>query len=90
MKINAEKLEELCAKIADLTDSNEHTQALLEIAKFFKIKHFINIFQAIITIADEEGGMVIGEYRSATGKRLLNCIKQEYGQEVYEKINNSR
>ena len=90
MKINAEKLEELCAKIADLTDNNEHTQVYLEIAKFFKIKHFVNIFQAIITITDEEGCMVIGEYRPATGKRLLNCLKQEYGQEVYEKINNSR
>lgn len=89
MKINAEKLEELCAKIADLTDNNEHTQVYLEIAKFFKIKHFVNIFQAIITIANEEGYMAIGEYRTATGKRLLNCIKQEYGKEIYQQIYDS-
>ena len=90
MKINAEKLEELCVKVKALTEENEFTQSHLEIAKFFRYDHFITIFKAIETIANQEGFMPIGEYRLYAAERQLNTIKQEYGQEIYEKINNSR
>ena len=84
-------LEQLCTELKDLTWYNEHTLAKLVIAEHFKLDKFFRIFKAIEQISDAEG-FLPGEleaYRYRKGIELLNAIKQEHGEEIYNKIYNS-
>ena len=80
------QLAELCKKVSELTDQNDHTEARIAISKFFGLKHFTKIFEAIQVINNAEGSMPISEYRQTVGYRLLQAIKQEYGSDVSVQI----
>ncbi len=84
-------LEQLCTELKDLTWHNEHTQAKLEIANHFRLDKFFRIFKAIEQIHDAEGYLPgeLSDYRRRKGLELLNAIKQEHGEEIYNKIYNS-
>ncbi len=84
-------LNALCDNLKELTWYNEHTQAKIVIAEHFKLNKYIKIFKAIEQISDAEG-LLPGEleaYRYRKGIELLNAIKQEHGEEIYNKIYNS-
>ena len=84
-------LKQLCTEVKDLTWYNEHTLAKLVIAEHFKLDKYIKIFKAIEQICDAEG-FLPGEleaYRCRKGQELLDAIKQEHGEEIYNKIYNS-
>jgi len=84
-------IEQLCTEIKDLTWYNEHTRAKIVIAEHFKLVKYANIFKALEQICDAEG-FLPGEleaYRSRKGLELLKAIKQDHGEEIYNKIHNS-
>jgi hypothetical protein len=83
---NALELNALCKIVAEKTDQNDHTGAKLVIAYHFGMKNYARVFEAIQVIADFEGSMPIGEYRSIVGKRMLADIRQNYGEDVFGKI----
>ena len=84
-------IEQLCTELKELTWHNEHTQAKLEIANHFRLDKFFRIFKAIEQIGDAEGCLPgeLSAYRYRKGIELLNALKQEYGEEIYNKIYNS-
>jgi hypothetical protein len=83
---NPSALDTLCKIVAEKTDQNDHTGAKLVIAYHFGMKAYARVFEAIKVIHDFEGSMPIGEYRAIVGKRMLAEIRQNYGEDVYEKI----
>ena len=82
---------QLCEKIEQLTCNNCHTEAKIEIAKFFGYTNFVKIFQAIETIHNAEGHLSgeICDYRTRKGKELIECIKINHGAEIAQKVYNS-
>lgn len=84
-------LEQLCTEVKELTWYNEHTKAKLVIAEYFKLDKYIKIFKAIEQIGDAEGFLPgeLSTYRHRKGIELLNAIKQEQGEEIYNKIYNA-
>lgn len=75
---------EMCKKVAQQTDNNDHTGAKITVAKFFKFGHFIKVFEAVKQIQDEEVFLdgSIADYRCRKGKELINHIEQEHGKEI--------
>lgn len=84
-------LEQLCTELKDLTWYNEHTEAKIVIAKYFKLNKYIKIFKAIEQICDVEGYLPgdLSKYRYRKGVELLDAIKQEHGEEIYNQVYNS-
>jgi len=79
---------EMCEKIAQQTDHNDHTGAKITCAKFFKYDQFTRIFEAIDRIHVTEGFLPgdVGNYRCAKGKELLSLIESEHGKEIKELV----
>ena len=85
------ELEIFCVRLKQLTWDNEHTQAKLEIANHFKLDKHFRIFKGIEAIHDAEGYLPaeMNGYRYRKGVELLEAIKQEHGEEVYQQIYDS-
>lgn len=81
----------LCKTVKQMTWDNDHTGALLAIAKHFGLTGFVTIFKAIEEIHRVEGSMSpdLGAYRQRKGDELLNAIRQEHGEAVYQQIYDS-
>lgn len=71
-------------KIEKMTDSNDHTGTVVELAKFLGNKQFITIATAIQTIHNADKGMSpdLGKYREEIRQRILNGIQQKKGKDV--------
>ena len=84
-------IEQLCTEVIDLTWYNYHTLAKLAIAEHFKLVEYANIFKAIEQISDAEGYIPVEleAYRCRKGQELLDAIKQEHGEEIYQQVYNS-
>lgn len=84
-------LNELCVKVKQLTWENDHTGAKLAIAEHFKYAKYVKILKAIEVIHDAEGCMAydLGAVRRRVGDELLNAVKKEHGEEIYQKVYNS-
>lgn len=82
------KIDALYKKIRNLTDTNNHTLARLELAKFLNHKKYINLFNAIETIHDAEGHMPmeIAKYRSELGKQLMDIAKKKMDKDSFTKL----
>jgi hypothetical protein len=76
------------AAIEDLTDRNDHTGAVLELAKQLNQKDFIKVLEAIEIIHEFEGSMPdeIHTYRKGLKNRLMQLLKSKYSNEEYEAI----
>lgn len=83
-----EDLEDLIEVVADLTDSNDHTNAYATIANFFGFKALAKLFGLIMDIQEIEGHTPskVSEYRYELYQLLMTSIKREAGKEVYERI----
>lgn len=81
-------IKDLCTEIENLTDNNAHTNAKLVVAEFFKYEHFTKIFKAINTIHDTEGHLPgeICAYRREKGIELMNLIKSDQGEDIFNQI----
>ncbi len=84
-------LEQLCTEIKSLTWHNEHTLAKIKIAEHFELHKYVKIFKAVEQICDAERCLPteLSDYRYRKGLELLEAIKQEHGDEIYNKIYNS-
>ena len=79
----------IIAKIAKLTDRNDHTASVMELATFLNNTKAVKILQAIETIHTIEGSMPteISKYRSSVLKDLMDKFKSKYGQDAANELN---
>ena len=79
----------IVAKIAKLTDRNDHTGSVLELATFLNDTKSVKLLQAIQTIHTIEGSMPseISKYRDNILKDLMNKFKSKYGQDSFNQLN---
>ena len=89
-KINeAKDIAPLIADIEKYTDRNDHTSAVLTLAKFLGQTKYIKLIEAIQIIHRIEGSMPseISKYRSILLKDLIDKFKSKYGQDAASKLN---
>jgi hypothetical protein len=82
------KVQATADKIAQLTDDNNHTEAVVELAKFVANKKYVTILAAITTISKLEGDIPLQlvMYRSEIRRELLKQVQSKYGKEAVELI----
>jgi len=75
-------------ELVDLTDGNDHSGAVLALAKMLKHTQYVKIASAIVQIHNAEGSMPdsISTYRSQILKKLLAVVEQKYGNEVRNQV----
>ena len=80
---------QIVAKIAKLTDRNDHTGSVMELATFLNDNTSIKKLQAIETIHTIEGSMPteISKYRSSVLKDLMDKFKSKYGSDAAKELN---
>lgn len=84
----ASDVDNVAKKIARLTDNNNHTEAICELAKFVGDKKWITICNSISAIHDAEGSMPIAllKYRNEIYDRLINAVGHKFGTPTKAKI----
>ena len=80
---------QIVAKIAKLTDRNDHTGSVLELATFLNDTKTVKLLQAIQTIHTIEGSMPseISKYRDNILKDLMSKVKSKYGSDAAKELN---
>ena len=78
----------IVAKIAKLTDRNDHTGSVLELATFLNDTKSVKLLQAIQTIHTIEGSMPneLIKYRSSILKDLTDKFKSKYGDDAAKEL----
>ena len=78
----------LLTELRELTDANQHTEALLQIAKHFRLRKLVKAFEAIETLHVEMGSLDFGlrEVRQRLSTRLFSYIKDQHGEQVRKQI----
>ena len=91
MDAKDEKFIQLCKSVANLTDKNYHTLAKKEIADFFGYYKLAGIFQNIEDISNIDGYLCseLSQLRCRKGIEMMQHIKEAFGDDIYEKLNNS-
>lgn len=84
-------IQPIADKIAKLTDRNDHTGSVLELATFLHDTQAIKLLQAVQQIHQIEGSMPseISKYRENILKKLMDKVKSKYGPEGFKTINAS-
>lgn len=79
----------IVVKIAKLTDRNDHTGSVLELATFLNDTKSVKLLQAIQTIHTIEGSMPseISKYRDNILKDLMSKVKSKYGSDAAKEVN---
>jgi hypothetical protein len=80
---------QIVAKIAKLTDRNDHTASVMELATFLNDTKSVKKLQAVETIHTIEGSMPteISKYRSSVLKDLMDKFKSKYGSDAAKELN---
>jgi hypothetical protein len=80
---------QIVAKIAKLTDRNDHTGSVIELATFLNDTKSVKLLQAIQTIHTIEGSMPneLIKYRSSILKDLVSKVKSKYGSDAAKELN---
>lgn len=75
-------------RIAKMTDNNDHTGALIELAKLLGNTRTVKILTAIETIHDTEQHLPshVGEYRAEISDRLMDDVRKRFDAATYRKI----
>lgn len=75
-------------QISDLTDHNNHGEARLLIAKYFKFPKYVKIFTAINMLHDLDGSMEVDlqKYREYKLKEMYFLIEKKYGDEIKNRV----
>lgn len=86
-----EELNRVCDKVYQQTDDNDHTGAKITIAKACNLTRFCKLFEGIKTLHDIEGSMPqeLCDYRRRLGCEMMAHIKNEFGEAIYKKFNDS-
>lgn len=84
-------IETAAKKLQKMTDNNQHSETVLELAKLLFDKKYQKIAQAIIDIHDAEGSMPVNlvKYREEIRNKLLDKIKSKFSKEDYDRIASS-
>jgi hypothetical protein len=79
----------IVAKIAKLTDRNDHTGSVLELATFLNDIKSVKLLQAVEQIHNIEGSIPseISKYRDSILKDLMSKVKSKYGSDAAKEIN---
>ena len=79
----------LVEKLAKMTDENDHTGAVIELAKWNGNKKLLAAANGIRMIHDAMGSMPyeVIQFRSALTKMILAEITKKHGQDVANQIN---
>jgi len=87
-KFEVSECTEIAAKIAELTDNNDHTQAKIECAKFFSLFYFIRVFECIKVLSDQDGFLCseLADLRCRQGKSMFEAIERLQSKEVRDYI----
>jgi hypothetical protein len=80
---------EIIKKIAKLTDRNDHTASVMELATFLNNTKAVKLIQAIETIHTIEGSMPteISKYRSSVLQDLMDIFAKKYGSDAAKELN---
>lgn len=83
-----DKIDALAQKLSKMTDNNQHTENVVELAKFVGDKKWISIANAIKAIHDAEGSIPIAliKYRTEITDRLLNAVGHKMGTPAKTKL----
>jgi len=86
--MNHSELEKLLQELTNLTNTNQHTEALLQIAKYFRLRKLVSAFEAIETLHIEMGSLDFGleKVRSRFSARLFDHIRESQGEQVRKQI----
>ena len=90
-EITNEQLTELCAKIAELTDTNQHTEAKKIVCGLLGYEDLHAILCEIDRLHDISGSLSseLGSIRREVGRIMLRNIQSDYCTKVYEAIKNA-
>jgi len=85
------KLEKAIKDIQKKTDANDHTEAVLVLAKFLKDNKSVKLLDAINDIHQIEGNMPpqLAQYRNEITTKLLELAKNKYDANTYMRINSA-
>jgi hypothetical protein len=80
---------QIVAKIAKLTDRNDHTGSVIELATFLNDTKSVKKLQAVETIHTIEGSMPteISKYRSSVLQDLMDKFAKKYGSDAAKELN---
>lgn len=75
-------------EVAELTKSNNHSEARLLIAKYFKFTKYVKIFTAINLLHELDGSMELDlqKYRESKLKEMYYHIQKKYGDDIKNKV----
>lgn len=74
--------------IAKYTDNNDHTEAVLELARGLKLPKYIKAVQCVEGLHTFYGQMPsnLSQIREELKNNLLGFVKQEYGEEEMKRV----
>jgi hypothetical protein len=80
---------QIVTKIAKLTDRNDHTGSVIELATFLNDTKSVKKLQAVETIHTIEGSMPteISKYRSSVLQDLMDKFAKKYGSDAAKELN---
>lgn len=86
---HGQTIDELIQSIEELTDENDHTKAVLELARFLTNEKSIKILNAIKTMHNVYGSLPtqLIELRDIERKELIKNIEKNYGKDIAQKVN---
>jgi hypothetical protein len=76
----------LAEEVAEATERNDHTGAVLMIAEYFNYKKYVALLESIQVIQEIENSIPeeIAKYRNSILNMILTLIKKNYGKGVYD------
>jgi hypothetical protein len=82
------KITALITHLEALREANNHSEAYLQIAKYFKYKKFSRLFASIIVIRDIENGLPheVRQYQYRLYNEMFEQVKKDHGQQVYDAV----
>lgn len=85
------KFLQMCKEVAQQTDDNDHTGAKLTVAKYFKLKYFIRVFEFVEFLHNADGSMLqdLSSIRNRTGIQMMDYLKQELTENQYNQLDKS-
>lgn len=96
MKIDTQTFNNLCYEVKQSTKNNDHTNALLLVAKYFELHHFIKVFEFIRYMHFTEGHLKtdLHSIRERESKIMMFHIKELFNDNVldvvlFDKLSNS-
>lgn len=87
-ELDEQSFDELLKQLEELTDYNNHTEALLEVAKYFNLTEYIPQFEKIIDYADRNNGLdfVTVQLRNSMATEMFKKIEEMIGTEYTHKL----